>query len=92
MRSYIFTDKELEAIKQFIETGKRNPTFNKVLHYIRYNRRFLYDVEILLAIIPLKILGRLKPAKKVGADATGLDGPLETALGLQPAKAADGNT
>ena len=68
MRSYIFTDEELDAIRRFLETGKRNPTFNKVLHYIRRNRRLLDEVEILLTLIqfihrPRSVKPKLPPGR-----------------------------
>lgn len=51
MRSYIFTDKELEAVKQYLDSGKRNPTVNKLFHFIRHNKRILTDVQIFLELM-----------------------------------------
>ncbi|MEM0008160.1 MAG: hypothetical protein QXR89_07880 [Candidatus Bathyarchaeia archaeon] len=53
MRSYIFTPHELEALEQFIKTRKRNPTVNKIVHYIRHNQRLLTEIQLLLALMPL---------------------------------------
>ncbi|MEM3706019.1 MAG: hypothetical protein QXX59_08950 [Candidatus Bathyarchaeia archaeon] len=53
MRSYIFTLKELTAIEEFIKTRKRNPTVNKIIHYIRHNQRLLTEIQLLLALMPL---------------------------------------
>ncbi|MEM3055305.1 MAG: hypothetical protein QXM52_06345 [Candidatus Bathyarchaeia archaeon] len=53
MRSYIFTPRELDAIEQFIRTRKRNPTVNKIVHYIRHNQRLLTEIQLLLALMPL---------------------------------------
>jgi len=53
MRSYIFTPHELEAIEEFIKTRKRNPTVNKLAHYIRHNQRLLTEIQLLLALMPL---------------------------------------
>ncbi|MEM2108672.1 MAG: hypothetical protein QXL10_05255 [Candidatus Bathyarchaeia archaeon] len=50
MRAYIFTAKELAAIEQFTQTGKRNPTVNKLLYYIRRNERLLVEIQLFLEL------------------------------------------
>jgi len=53
LRSYIFTVKELDAIQEYLKTGKRTPAFNKLLWAIRHNQRLLDDVQIFLILLPL---------------------------------------
>ncbi|MBC7130545.1 hypothetical protein H5T51_04920 [Candidatus Bathyarchaeota archaeon] len=61
MRAYIFTDAELNAIEQYFKTGKRNPTVNKVFHYIRRNKRLIAHVELLLILM---MQAHRKPVKE----------------------------
>jgi len=61
VRTYIFTQKELSALQEFLKTQKRNPTVNKLLHYIRHNDRLLTDLQILLILMGL---ARRKPLSK----------------------------
>ncbi|MEM3641255.1 MAG: hypothetical protein QXH37_04980 [Candidatus Bathyarchaeia archaeon] len=60
MRSYIFTPHELEAIEQFIKTRKRNPTVNKIMHYLKHNDRLWIDLRLILT---LTRLAHYKPDK-----------------------------
>lgn len=63
MRNYIFTDAELEAVQRFIQTGKRNPTFNKLIFFIKHNNRILTDVKILLTLMHLAYKPRREKIK-----------------------------
>ncbi|MBS7616501.1 hypothetical protein KEJ45_04820 [Candidatus Bathyarchaeota archaeon] len=60
MRTYIFTPKELEAIEQFIQTRRRNPTVNKIMYYLKHNDRLWIDIRLFLE---LKRLAHYKPDK-----------------------------
>ncbi|MDW8023046.1 MAG: hypothetical protein RMJ15_04845 [Nitrososphaerota archaeon] len=60
MRNYIFTVKELQAVEQFTQTGKRNPTVNKLIHYIKNNDRLFNEIQIFLE---LWSRAHYKPAK-----------------------------
>lgn len=61
MRGYIFTDFELDAIKAYLETGKRNPVFNKLVYNAgRHKRRLLTDIELFLVLLRTN---RSKPSK-----------------------------
>jgi len=60
MRSYIFTLHELEAIEEFIKTRRRNPTVNKIMHYLKHNERLWIDIRLFLE---LKRLSHYKPDK-----------------------------
>jgi hypothetical protein len=53
LRSYIFTPKELDVIQEYIRTGKRSAAFNKLVHYVRHNKRILEDVQIYLILLSL---------------------------------------
>ncbi|MCS7096799.1 MAG: hypothetical protein RMK50_07065 [Nitrososphaerota archaeon] len=50
MRNYIFTRTELDAIEEFIKTRRRNPTVNKVMHYIKHNKRLWVDIQLFLEL------------------------------------------
>ncbi|MEM2917561.1 MAG: hypothetical protein QXX51_08660 [Candidatus Bathyarchaeia archaeon] len=60
MRNYIFTVRELEAIEEFIKTRRRNPTVNKIIHFLKHNERLLIDIRLFLE---LKRLSHYKPDK-----------------------------
>lgn len=64
MRSYIFTEHELNALEEFMKTRRRNQTVNKIVHYIRHNRRLLTEIQLLLELIPLVHKARRKHVVK----------------------------
>jgi hypothetical protein len=53
LRSHIFTVKELDAIQEYLKTGKRTPAFNKLLWAVRHNYRILEDLQIFLILLRL---------------------------------------
>jgi hypothetical protein len=53
MRTYIFTNHELNVIQEYLKTGKRTVAFNKLLHYVRHNHRLLTDMRIYLTLLAL---------------------------------------
>jgi hypothetical protein len=53
LRSYIFTTKELDVIQEYLRTGQRSTAFNKLLHYIRHNKRLLDDMRLYLMLLAL---------------------------------------
>jgi hypothetical protein len=63
MRNYIFTQKELNIIQEFLKTEKRMVAFNKLLHFIRHNSRILEDVQIYLILLGLAQKRRVEPLK-----------------------------
>jgi len=53
LRNYIFTNRELNIIQEYLQTRKRTPAFNKLLHHIRHNQRLLDDMRIYLMLLAL---------------------------------------
>lgn len=65
MRTYIFTDNELEVIQKYLQTRRRTPPFNKLLHLVRHNTRLLNHVQIFLTLLSLAKAKRKKERAKL---------------------------
>jgi hypothetical protein len=66
MRKRIFTQRELQVIQDFLETGKRTVAFNKLLHLIRHNSgRILEDLQLFLTLLELAHEKRSKEPVKL---------------------------
>ncbi|MEM1784537.1 MAG: hypothetical protein QW800_08885 [Candidatus Bathyarchaeia archaeon] len=66
MRTYLFTERERRAIKEWIETGRPNDTAVWLAHMVRkHERQLLLDIRLLLLLLKLESKRRIKPNIKI---------------------------